>query len=75
MLGFNYGNKNTNMIEECMSAMAWFIYNYKKKCKMKNIHFSQIGLLYSLRYDMKCYLQSLKNNSKINKLKTLVNIL
>ena len=75
VLGFNYGNKNTNMIEECMSAMAWFIYNYKKKCKMKNIHCSQIGLLYSLRYDMKCYLQSLKNNSKSNKLKTLVNIL
>ena len=51
VLGYSFGNGYTEFIERNISMIAWSMYNYKIKCKMKGTLPSKEGMLANLKYD------------------------
>ena len=59
VLGYQFGNLNTLCIEECINILTLSMYNYKIKCKMKEIYPSNEGLISHIKFDIKCYINLL----------------
>ena len=66
VLGYSFGNGYTEFIERNISMIAWSMYNYKIKCKMKGTLPSKEGMLANLKYDLTCFIEFHKLEKKDN---------